>query len=113
MRTENWKYTIIITKQEGEYVILPDSATSWEYILGDTIRFLNKTKSNVTVILNPEGWLNLKGDNPINAGGYITGEVMKIADPKAPPGFTFFIPTDEVFVVSGGPKMVPTEPVDR
>ena len=110
MRGKSSKYTITIAYQEEGYVIFPDRTTSWDLQAGDTIEFVNKTAWEVTVILNPQDWLDLIPD-PIVAGNAAIGVVRNIEQYKAPLEFTFSISTNGgVFMVSGGPKMVPTNP---
>jgi len=106
----SWTYTITIREQDREIVILPDITSTWKLRSGDTIRFINNTKYEVTVEVNPEGWLG-DGAIAIEPGQTVTDRKVKaMPDPGTILRFTFSIAANEVFSVSGGPKMVPTEP---
>ena len=110
MRGKSSKYTITIAYQEEGYVIFPDRTTSWDLQAGDTIKFANKTDNHVIVIQNPQGWLD-PDPRSISAGYEETGVVKHIEAYKAPLEFLFTISAEGGdFMVSGGPKMVPTNP---
>ena len=110
MRGKLSQYTIIITYQEQGFVIFPDSTTSWDLQAEDTINFVNKTDNHVTVIQNPQGWLD-PDPRSIPAGCEETGVVQNIEQYKAPLEFLFSILVNGGdLMVSGGPKMVPTNP---
>ena len=105
-----WTYTITIAEQDREIVILPDITSTWKLRSGDTIKFINNTKYEVTVKVSPDGWLDgqpivIKGSSEQSRG------VSGMPDPGTTLRFTFSISANGgVFMVSGGPKMAPTEP---
>ncbi len=104
------KYTIIIAEQKGEYVIYPGSTTSWILELEDTIQFSNTTGKEITVNATPNSFVVGEGQIIIPAGESSNKKVNGLPETKTQLAFTFNIPGQSE-VLTGGPKMVPTEPV--
>jgi len=105
-------YTIIIATQKGEYFIYPGSTSSWKFETGDKILFSNTTNQKVRIRVKPTGYLEDTFFD-INGSDQKDKAVGGMKSVKGPLSFEFFIfdsNGNEVFVASGGPKMVPTDP---
>lgn len=108
-------YTILIAKQKEAYFIYPDNSVYWYLQPGDQIHFINKTESYGTLNVTAGEYFN---DTPfdIEAGETETRTMLTISGiegARVPFEITFSILDTEkgmVFVVFGGPKMVPTDP---
>ena len=112
LSTQPTRYTIIIAKQKGEYFIYPGSTSSWRLNPGDKILFSNTTNQKVRVRVKPTGYL-VETFFDIGGSDQKDKAVDSMKSVKDPLTFKFFIfdsDGNEVFVASGGPKMVPTDP---
>lgn len=113
-------YTIVIANEGGEYVILPGDQTQWKVYTGTTIQFINETDEPVKVTASPDVY---QGADPfiIDSGGrtlcvvdlsHLSKEEMDAAI-KHHFEWATWKTGDPPRMVTGGPKMVPTEPQEQ
>lgn len=113
-------FTIAIAVQDGDRVVYPGNETGWNVYQGRTVQIVNTTGEDVRVKVTPDVY---QGASPFTVAAFSrTTCTVKLIHPDDLAGIeikhTFEFPTEfptenleeQPRVVTGGPKMVPTEP---
>ena len=116
-------YTIVIAKQDKKFVIYPDANTTLIVQTGTMVQFVNTTGEGIKVTVDPDIY---QGANPFTIAPesrtlctvFLTllsnTELKRLLSKTEPDQITHTFQCDQggqTEIITGGPKMVPTEPV--